>query len=173
MACSENALSMCSRRLFHFAGPGLFCQTYFKIALQAAVGFLKDLLITETQFHFRKPPIPFGKGQGWYFNPFQLRKSTFSSTIVGLTVFNFHIPLSAFRIPNSKFQIRLYHPRLTENQLRLPLSDRQQWPQLLSQDHKLYFCFYLLFIFSIQSGQGVIGCSMYCLLSRPYVAPAQ
>ena len=87
-----------------------------KIALQAPVRFLFSLFFTETQLKFAKSAMSFGKRQGWYLNPFQPRKSAFSSTIVTVSTFiNFdsaelvagHLSTfftSAFRLPTSDFQ---------------------------------------------------------------------
>jgi hypothetical protein len=67
------------------------------------MGFLFHLLISETQLNFPKSHMSFGKGQGWYFNPFQLRKSTLPSTIVTISTFI----NSAFPLPNSVFPLPL------------------------------------------------------------------
>jgi len=75
------------------------------------MGFLFHLLISETQLNFPKSHMSFGKGQGWYLNPFQLRKSTLPSTIVTISTFinsDFDsAELVAGRIPNSVFPLPL------------------------------------------------------------------
>ena len=70
-------------------------QTDLQIALRAAVGFGFDLLLAVTELHFGEARVSIGKGQGWHFNPFQLRKSGFTLiVIIGLTVSTFYIPNS-------------------------------------------------------------------------------
>ena len=61
------------------------------------MGFRFDLLLIVAKLNLGKSRMPFVKGQGWHFNPFQLHESGFTFPIViGLTI-------SAFDIPNSQF----------------------------------------------------------------------
>jgi hypothetical protein len=121
--------------LIRSAGTGSFGQADFQITLQAAVGFCCGLLVTEAQFDLIKSAASFRKGQGWHLNPFQLRKSTFSSAIVEFSISTFRIPTSLtsdFRIPTSAFRL----PTSLTSAFRIPHS-AFRLPTSLTSDFRI------------------------------------